>query len=304
MDGQQEASQMLKRWRVLITAIFAIAAPATALAARGYATNTVNMRAGPGTEYPVVDTIPAGAHVTIHGCLSDYAWCDVSWRGDRGWVASSYLNYFYRNEYVYLPDYVGVIDVPIVTFALGPYWSSYYVGRPWYHRRAYWQQVWRSHGRYGYRGYAPPSRIVGRPGPGRNVVGRPGRPPGGPVQLARPHAPAQIGQQRGPRFVTPGARGPQVGAHAPQFGARPGPRFGGHLGGPRPQIGVQRPQFGGGHAVGGPRFGGTSGFAPGARASGGLPMGGAHFGGGAPRMGAPHMGGAPRMGGGGGPRHR
>jgi hypothetical protein len=35
----------------------------------------------------------------------------------------------YRNKYVYLPDYVDVIDVPVVPFVLSSYWSTYYFGR-------------------------------------------------------------------------------------------------------------------------------------------------------------------------------
>lgn len=140
---------MLGRWRLLAAAIFFIAAPATAFAARGYATNTVHLRAGPGTAYPIVDTIPGGAHVTIHGCLRDRDWCDVTWHRDRGWVSANYLNYFYRNRYVYLPNYFDTIDVPIVTFALNDYWANYYVGRPWYHRRAHWAHYWRGHRHHG-----------------------------------------------------------------------------------------------------------------------------------------------------------
>jgi hypothetical protein len=96
----------------------------------------------------MVDRIPGGSHVNIHGCLSGDAWCDVSWSGDRGWVSSQYLEYLYRNRYVYLPDYVDVIDVPVVPFVLSSYWSSYYSGRPWYHRRAYWSSYWQSHARF------------------------------------------------------------------------------------------------------------------------------------------------------------
>lgn len=136
--------------RIFLAAALLISTPVIALAARGYVTSDVNMRAGPGTGYPVVDLIPADAHVIIHGCLNDYAWCDVSWRGDRGWVSADYLDYFYRNRYVYFPDYVNVIDAPIVTFSLGTYWNDYYIGRPWYGRLSYWQGYWRSHGRYGY----------------------------------------------------------------------------------------------------------------------------------------------------------
>jgi hypothetical protein len=66
-------------------------------------------------------------------------------------VSSRYLQYLHRDRYVYLPDYVDEIDVPIVPFALTSYWSSYYAGRPWYHRRAHWGGYWRSHERVATR---------------------------------------------------------------------------------------------------------------------------------------------------------
>jgi hypothetical protein len=75
----------------------------------------------------------------------------VSWSDDRGWVSSQYLEYLYRNRYVYLPDYVDEIDVPVVPFVLTSYWSSYYAGRPWYHRRTYWSGYWQSHERFATR---------------------------------------------------------------------------------------------------------------------------------------------------------
>ncbi len=120
-------------------------APTAALAAPGIVTVSTGLRAGPGPGFPLVDRIPGGAHVNVHGCLRGDAWCDVSWTDDRGWISSQYLEYLYRNKYVYLPDYVDVIDVPVVPFVLNSYWSSYYSGRPWYQRRAYWSNYWSSH---------------------------------------------------------------------------------------------------------------------------------------------------------------
>src|SRR5206468_7399148 len=108
-------------------------------------------KAGPGAGFPTVDRIPGGDRVNIHGCLRGIAWCDVSWSDDRGWVSSQYLEYLYRNRYVYLPDYVDEIDVPVVPFVLTSYWSSYYAGRPWYQRRAYWSGYWQSHERFATR---------------------------------------------------------------------------------------------------------------------------------------------------------
>ena len=129
----------------------ALLMPTAALAAPGIVTTTVSLRAGPGEGFPAVDRIPGGDRVNIHGCLRGTAWCDVSWSDDRGWVSSQYLEYLYRNRYVYLPDYVDEIDVPVVPFVLTSYWSSYYAGRPWYQRRAYWNGYWRSHERFATR---------------------------------------------------------------------------------------------------------------------------------------------------------
>ena len=133
--------------KAVLTAALLLA-PTAALAAPGIVTVSTGLRAGPGAGFPLVDRIPGGSRVNVHGCLRGDAWCDVSWSDDRGWVSSQYLEYLYRNKYVYLPDYVDVIDVPVVPFVLSSYWSSYYSGRPWYHRRAYWSSYWTSHERF------------------------------------------------------------------------------------------------------------------------------------------------------------
>jgi uncharacterized protein YraI len=134
------------KFKVVLAAAMLLA-PTAALAAPGIVTASVGLRAGPGPGFPMVDRIPGGSRVNIHGCLQGKAWCDVSWSDDRGWVSSQYLEYLYRNHYVYLPDYVDEVDVPIVPFVLSSYWSSYYAGRPWYHRRDYWANYWTSHER-------------------------------------------------------------------------------------------------------------------------------------------------------------
>lgn len=126
-------------------------APTAALAAPGIVTVSTGLRAGPGAGFPLVDRIPEGARVNIHGCLRGNAWCDVSFSDDRGWVSSQYLEYLYRNHYVYLPDYADEVDVPVVPFVLSSYWSSYYEDRPWYRRHAYWNNYWISHERFATR---------------------------------------------------------------------------------------------------------------------------------------------------------
>ena len=136
--------------KAILTAALLLA-PTAALAAPGIVTVSTGLRAGPGPGFPLLDRIPGGSRVNVHGCLRGKVWCDVSWSDDRGWISSQYLEYLYRNKYVYLPDYVDVIDVPVVPFVLSSYWSSYYSGRPWYQRRAYWSNYWTSHERVATR---------------------------------------------------------------------------------------------------------------------------------------------------------
>jgi len=69
--------------------VAALAIPAVASAAPGYTTGSVHLRSGPGTTYQRLTTLPAGAQIDIGGCSS---WCQVSWRGYHGWIASSYVD--------------------------------------------------------------------------------------------------------------------------------------------------------------------------------------------------------------------
>src|SRR5271154_1511115 len=58
-------------------------------AAPALATNNVNMRQGPGTDFPVITTIPGGSTVDITGCRGE--WCTVVWHGQSGYsIATSF----------------------------------------------------------------------------------------------------------------------------------------------------------------------------------------------------------------------
>ena len=95
----------------------------------GYSSVAVNLRAGPGREYPVVARITGGAEVNIMGCVGGWTWCDVAWGGTRGWVSGRYLR---DEDETGIVDYGPQVGIPIVTFQFGPYWDHYYRGRPFY----------------------------------------------------------------------------------------------------------------------------------------------------------------------------
>jgi uncharacterized protein YraI len=189
-DDKEELAMKLK----LLFAAALLLAPTAALAAPGLVSVSVGMRAGPGPGFPTVDRIPAGSHVNIHGCLRGGAWCDVSWQDDRGWISSRYLEYLYRNHYVYLPDYVDEVDV--VPFVLSSYWSSYYAGRPWYHRRAYWNGYWQSHARFATQIPADRSARFGTIDTRTAVTGARTRAAVAPPELVRRRGFADVGGDR------------------------------------------------------------------------------------------------------------
>jgi uncharacterized protein YraI len=110
---------------------FAAAAPAMV-------ENDLNLRAGPGTEYPVVAAMPAGATVDVMACQA--SWCRVAFNGTVGWASRTYIGAGggvavaprYGAGYVsggYAPAYGYDED----TYAYGSYGPGYsYSGGPGY----------------------------------------------------------------------------------------------------------------------------------------------------------------------------
>lgn len=125
----------------------ALATAGSALATTPAVSRTdVNLRAGPGTVYPIVVTLRAGAPLAVHGCLADRSWCDVGWRGQRGWVSANFLQVEYQERYVALrPAIVPVAGIGVVAFDEA-YWQRHYIRKPWYRpnpRVAHpWPHVW------------------------------------------------------------------------------------------------------------------------------------------------------------------
>ena len=129
----------MKRAHLLLLGIgFGLIVPAASVAQTAYTTRTVNMRAGPSRDYPVVEQLPPGEPVGINGCLDDWTWCDVSAGNDRGWVSARSLDSPYQNGRVVIYGNGPMFGFPIVGFSVGNYWDTYYRGRPWYSRRSYW----------------------------------------------------------------------------------------------------------------------------------------------------------------------
>jgi uncharacterized protein YraI len=188
----------------------ALLMPALAQAAPAFVTSGLNMRAGPGTEYPVVAQLEPGVQVEVFGCLEGYGWCDVAIGQDRGWVAGSFLQAPYYERREPLVSVAPAIGLPVVGFTVGNYWDSYYRNRPWYRERSRWDH----YSPPPRRAYDPPGRPDWRhdgpgfgPGPDRHGPGFDRGGPGPRRDWDRPQPAGERGP--GPDRGGPGGRGPE-----------------------------------------------------------------------------------------------
>ena len=95
-------------------AVFAIAAPVAA-ATVAIATTPLNIRSGPGPQYPVIGAIAANSQAVVNGCIQGSLWCQVSFGRVQGWVYSQYL----RTSVAGAPPVVlsqRAASVPVVTY--------------------------------------------------------------------------------------------------------------------------------------------------------------------------------------------
>lgn len=65
-----------------------LASMTAASALDGVALNDARMHIGPATNYPLVETIPAGTKILIDGCTEGKGWCMAQYGGRHGWILS------------------------------------------------------------------------------------------------------------------------------------------------------------------------------------------------------------------------
>lgn len=126
---------------IALGAAVLVSAPASAVP--GYATDRLEVKAGPDYDYPTVAYARSGMRLEINGCLRDWSWCDVTTRRGRGWVIGDDIVAERNGRRVV---YGMPWGVPTVTFTVGNYWDNHYRGRGFYRDRDNWDRRWNDYG--------------------------------------------------------------------------------------------------------------------------------------------------------------
>lgn len=80
------------------------------------ATTELNIRSGPGPQFPSVGFISAGDATMIDGCLEASKWCRVNYDGVTGWSYSDYLTADLSGETVVLTERYPDVGLATVTY--------------------------------------------------------------------------------------------------------------------------------------------------------------------------------------------
>lgn len=78
------------------------------------AVTDLNVRSGPGPQYPVIGVLGAGQQATLNGCLENSKWCTIAEAQGQGWVYSDYLTADFGGSQVVLTQRPADADVAIV----------------------------------------------------------------------------------------------------------------------------------------------------------------------------------------------
>lgn len=94
-----------------------VAGTSAAFAAMTATTVTdLNVRAGPGPQYPTVGLATRGSTAVLDGCIEGSKWCRVDVNGLRGWVYAQYLTTDLGGAAVVVQDRRADLAVPVVTY--------------------------------------------------------------------------------------------------------------------------------------------------------------------------------------------
>ncbi|MBB3423624.1 MULTISPECIES: DUF1236 domain-containing protein [Rhizobium] len=76
----------------------------------------IEVRSGPGAEFPTVGVATRGSEATLDGCVEGSRWCRVDVNGMRGWVYAQYLSVEQNGASVVVQDHRDDLGIPTITY--------------------------------------------------------------------------------------------------------------------------------------------------------------------------------------------
>lgn len=108
---------MTVKRNILLAGVFLAASAGFAQAQMtATAINDINVRAGPGPQYPSIGLVTRGSPTILDGCIEGSRWCRVDANGVRGWVYAQYLSVDQNGGPVIVEEHRADLDVPVVTY--------------------------------------------------------------------------------------------------------------------------------------------------------------------------------------------
>ena len=92
------------------------------------AVTDLNVRAGPGPQYPVIGVLAAGQSATLNGCIEGSKWCTIAEAGGKGWVYSDYVTGDFGGSRVVLTRRPADAGVAVVAPPTDDLYSDNYTG--------------------------------------------------------------------------------------------------------------------------------------------------------------------------------
>ncbi len=106
----------LKR-NLLLTGFVLLGSAGLAQAEMAATTATdIEVRSGPGAEFPTVGVATRGSEATLDGCVEGSRWCRVDVNGMRGWVYAQYLSVEQNGTSVVVQDHRDDLGIPTITY--------------------------------------------------------------------------------------------------------------------------------------------------------------------------------------------
>jgi uncharacterized protein YraI len=105
--NDQQEDQMTFMKQAAIAAFALLVSASSAFAAQAVVTTQLNVRAGPGPGFHVIDVLYRGEVVDVDRCKG--SWCYVIKDGPNGWVSARYLDANYGDDDDFFNDNVVIV---------------------------------------------------------------------------------------------------------------------------------------------------------------------------------------------------